>query len=134
MKKIKTIYQRILARRQPSETGFIHRYRFRTVLAIAISITLILTIINVSLYNITGTAKLDLSRPGYEAARKKINNSEEFDTYSFSPNDPLSQDTIKKYLYHYDKHLKRTQAYDRYDVSVIEDTNLGLNSPDDTIE
>lgn len=134
MKEIKAIYQRILARRQPSKTGFINRYRFRTMLAIAISITLMLTIINVSLYNITGTAKLDLSRPGYEAARKKINSSKEFDTYSFSSNDPLSQDTIKKYLYHYDKHLKRTQAYDRYDVSVMDDANLGLNSPDDIVE
>jgi hypothetical protein len=134
VKEIKAIYQRILARRQPSKTGFINRYRFRTMLAIAISITLMLTIINVSLYNITGTAKLDLSRPGYEAARKKINSSKEFDTYSFSSNDPLSQDTIKKYLYHYDKHLKRTQAYDRYDVSVMDDANLGLNSPDDIVE
>ena len=134
MKEIKAIYQRILARRQPSKTGFINRYRFRTMLAIAISITLMLTIINVSLYNITGTAKLDLSRPGYEAARKKINSSKEFDTYSFSSNDPLSQDTIKKYLYHYDKHLKRTQAYDRYDVSGMDDANLGLNSPDDIVE
>jgi hypothetical protein len=103
-------------------------------LAVAISITLILTVINVSLYNITGTAKLDLSRPGYEAARKKINSSKEFDTYSFSSNDPLTRDTIKKYIYHYDKHLKRTQAYDRYDVSVMDDINLGLNSPDDIVE
>ena len=103
-------------------------------LASAIFITLILTLINVTLYNITGTAKLDLSRPGYEAARKKINSSKEFDSYSFSSNDSLTRDTIRKYLYHYDKHLKRTQAYDRYDTGVMDDANLGLNSPDDTIE
>lgn len=109
-----------------ADSRFDDQHRLRLLIIGSVTIGLILTIFSISLYSITGSSKLDLSRPGYEAARKKVNNSKSIDDYSFSPNGKLNKKTIKDFVDHYNKRLKTTQAYDKYDPKIIDDTTLGL--------
>lgn len=122
--KLKTLIKSLIHR---ANSTFDDQHRLRLLIIGSVTIGLILTIFSMSLYSITGSSKLDLSRPGYETARKKVNNSKSIDDYSFSPNGKLNKKTVKDFIDHYNKRLKTTQTYDQYDPKIIDDATLGLS-------
>lgn len=109
---------------------FINRYKFISLLIGSIFIALSLTIISVSLYVVTGTSKLDLSRPGYESARRTINteNDEVGDSYVLGRT--FDKSTLTQFIAQYKKRSAGLKYYDVFDPKLIEDTQLGLISTD----
>jgi len=93
----------------------------------AIVATCVLTVISLLLYNVTGTSKLDLSRPGYDEARKQIkkNNDKQDD---FKVSGSLSKDDMKKYLQDYRKQTVELKSYDAFGEKLLDDNQLGLTS------
>lgn len=103
------------------------RYRLLFSIGSAIVICLLLTVFSTSLYVITGTSKLDLSKPGYEEVRKKITRKSANET-SFGSNGPLDKKIINDYLEKYKKQAQDLREYDSFNPKLIDDIPLGLNA------
>ncbi len=94
---------------------------------IAIIIALILTSINMTLYFVSGTSKLDLSRPGYESARDQIRRTNGSDQ-NFSANGDLDNAILKDFLKKYDNESKDLQQYSPFSENILDDEQLGITA------
>lgn len=103
------------------------RYGLPFGIFLAICVALLLTAISMTLYFVSGTAKLDLSRPGYEGARQQIRRDNGTDQ-NFSANGPLNSTVMKDFLNKYDKELKKLESYDKFDQNILEDAQIGLTN------
>jgi hypothetical protein len=101
------------------------RYKLAFGLCGAIVISVILTAFSVILYEVTGSSKLDLSRPGYEAVRKKISKAPPVQD-DFGPTGSLNSKIITQYLANYTKQTQALNSYDSFNPQLLDDTQLGL--------
>ncbi len=92
---------------------------------LAILSALLLTAISMTLYFASGTAKLDLSRPGYESARSQIHRTDSTDQ-NFSSSGELDGAVIKDFLKKYDRESKDLQHYSSFDENILDDAQLGI--------
>lgn len=106
-------------------TALTKPYSLPVAIVSAIIIALLLTVISVLLYSISGTAKLDLSRPGYESTRGQIRRSDGIDQ-NFSANGSLDGKVIKDFLKIYDKEAKDLRQYSVFKEDILDDAQLGL--------
>lgn len=94
---------------------------------VAIIIALILTSISMTLYFVSGTSKLDLSRPGYESARDQIRRSNSSDQ-NFSSNGDIDSSVIKDFLKKYDNESGDLKQYSSFSEDILSDEQLGLTA------
>ncbi len=94
-------------------------------IGLAIITALLLTSISMTLYFISDTAKLDLSRPGYESARKQIKHDDS-DNDNFSSNGALDGKVIKDFSAMYDKRVKSLGQYDSFNQNILDDSQIGI--------
>ena len=92
----------------------------------AILIAAIMTSVSLWLYQSSGAAKLDLSRPGYEKARTEVDDDNS-GTKPFSPIGELNADAIKDFRNRYTSISDKLDKTNNYDESDMSDDNLGLN-------
>ncbi len=88
---------------------------------------LLLTAISMTLYFVSGTAKLDLSRPGYESARTQIHRTNGTDQ-NFSSNGDIDSVVIKDFLKKYDREAKDLQQYGSLNNPILDDSQLGITT------
>lgn len=100
--------------------------RFKLPLAIigAIIVALLLTAISISLYVKSGVASLDLSRPGYEQARKQVRTPERDRT--FDAVGPIDKESLTEFRELYQAELKQISGSSRFSNENLEDTQLRL--------
>lgn len=103
----------------------ISRYTLAFSMFMAIVICLVLTVFSVLLYVITGTSKLDLSRPGYEEVRKQVTRTSP-DESSFESSGSLDGKVLGDYLEKYKKQAQTLSKYDSFNPHLLDDTPLGL--------
>ncbi len=108
--------------------NLIEKHRLIFAISFSIILSLALTVLSIVLYNITGTSKLDLSRPGYEAAIKQLKKPESTDN-SFSSDNSLNTDIMKKYLKNYQQQVDDLNGYGNFSEKVFEVSRLGLGVP-----
>ncbi len=106
--------------------SLVHRYTFAFGVLLAIIASLVLTVFSVLLYVVTGTAKLDLSRPGYEGVRQKVAKSSP-SQHGFDPSGPLDSKIISEYLEDYKKQSQSISKYDNFNPRLLDDAPLGLH-------
>ncbi|MBI3494463.1 hypothetical protein HY004_00570 [Candidatus Saccharibacteria bacterium] len=94
---------------------------------LAILAALALTAMSMTLYFVSGTSKLDLSRPGYESARKQIH-SNDGKNQNFSSSGEINSEVIKDFLSKYDREAKNSQQYGTYSENLLDDAALGITS------
>lgn len=92
---------------------------------LAIVAALLLTTISMTLYFVSGTAKLDLSRPGYESARTQIHRTDS-SNQNFSSSGELDGAVIKDFLKKYDREAKDLQQYSSFNENILDDAQLGI--------
>jgi hypothetical protein len=105
--------------------GAARRHKLTVALVIAISGTLVLTVISVSMYYVGGFYRYDLSRPGYEKERTEIARPEpqkDYDTTS-----PVTKTTIDTFLQEFDDRQKDLKAYGDYQDASLTDEDLQLD-------
>lgn len=90
----------------------------------AVVLAVVMTIISVVLYTNSGVSSIDLSRPGYEQARKDLKPAET--TKSFDPTGPLDGSTIDQFNQLYSSQATQTRSFGGFNDTTIDDTNLGL--------
>lgn len=100
-----------------------------------VGVAIVLTSINMALYVTTGTSKLDLSRPGYESARKEVSNEDKLDQQkSFSSIGKLNKKTLDEYLVSYKKKQQALQRYDKFSTEILENPQLNLPNSTEAVQ
>jgi hypothetical protein len=96
-------------------------------IAVVLIIAMALTTISLWLYRVSGTAKLDLSRPGYEKVREDIKDDSD-STKPFSPTGRLNDAIIEDFRARYKNIKARLDQMNSYDNTAMSDENLGLTT------
>lgn len=101
------------------------QWQFAAFLGITVLITLALTVISYSLYVVSGTSQLDLSRPGYKQALSEVPPTDT-DDYDFPSTGALDSKALKEFKSKYDTLVNKTKGGDTFDPSALSDEQLNL--------
>ena len=103
-------------------------YRQRLLLLVIGSVTIALGLVFVAmaLYATSGTAQLDISRPGYKSVQDKV---QPISFESFPTTGSVDESTIDDFLELYDKQTKRVNSTDAFSKSALVDDALGIDAP-----
>jgi hypothetical protein len=99
--------------------------RFVALLCIAIAISLFLVGVALALYSYSGTAQLDLSRPGYSDVRDQVIKTE--DQAVFPSTGSFNKEAVDKFEALYDATTKQTQAVNAFEPGALSDEALRIN-------
>lgn len=108
---------------------FWHKHRLSILMIIAVTAALILTVVSVMIYNTSGAAQLDLSRPGYRAVSDKVDKKQSIDTYSASG--PVTKDSIQEFIKLYDRQSEKAKAVDAFNGDPLNPEVLEFGSHDE---
>ena len=104
---------------------FLDTHRLTIAICLAITVALLLTVINVSLYIRSGASRLDLSRPGYEKVRNQIGETQD---EPFSASGPINEDVIDEFQGRFTKRRTTIDSLSPFTGEVLDDANIGLFS------
>ena len=98
--------------------------RLPIALGLAVCFALIVTVTGVIIYNLNGSSKLDLSRPGFEREREEVRADESPKVYDTTS--PVTRAAIKDFLDEYDGRNKDLAQYGDFRDQVLSDADLQL--------
>lgn len=105
--------------------ALVSKYGLPFGVGLAIVIAVLLSVLSMTLYFVSGTAKLDLSRPGYESARNQINHDDGTEE-NFPASGALDGKVMKDFIGMYDKRVKSLEQYDTFSQNILDDAQIGL--------
>lgn len=94
------------------QLSFWDRHRLSLLLIITVVIALCLTVVSVVIYNVSGAAQLDLSRPGYRSVSDQVDKESKIDEYSASGS--VNKETIEEFIKLYDTQAAKAKAVDAF--------------------
>jgi hypothetical protein len=94
------------------QLSFWDRHRLSLLLIITVVIALCLTVVSVVIYNVSGAAQLDLSRPGYRSVSDQVDKESKIDEYSASGS--VNKETIEEFMKLYDTQAAKAKAVDAF--------------------
>ena len=98
---------------EPQEKlGFWAEHRYLLLIFGTIVISIILTSVSLIIYNVSGAALLDLSRPGYQSVSSQVDRTSDIDSYSSSG--PINQSTVDQFTKIYDAQATKVKAVDAF--------------------
>ena len=92
----------------------------------SVTIAFCLVLVAMALYASSGSAQLDISRPGYKSVQDKVD-STTFE--SFPATGDVDKKAIDDFLELYDKQTKRVNSTDAFSDSALSDAALGIGAP-----
>lgn len=100
------------------------KFRFASMIICVIAVACTLTGISLHIYNASGAAQVDLSRPGYQSVRKEAtaNTSDE----QFSATGNLDAKAYSQFNAMYDRHAKRTVDAPSFGEEALSDDLLQI--------
>lgn len=107
--------------------SFWDKHRLSLLLIITVAIAIVMTSISVIIYNSSGAAQLDLSRPGYRSVSDKVNQADEIDTYSAVG--AVNKDTIHEFMKLYDAQASKAKAVDAFNGDPLNPEVLEFGVP-----
>ena len=106
--------------------SFIHKHNFLVFISLSILISAVVVYISLQMYNSSGAAQLDLSRPGYVSVRSKVDTSDsDYETYS--ANGPMNKGVIDNFKEQFKKQAQKIEAVDAFGGSPLDSTALGIS-------
>lgn len=91
---------------------FWDNHRFFLLIALTIVVALIFVSISLFIYNSSGAAQLDLSRPGYQSVSDKVESSDSIVEYSAFG--PVNIATVNEFTELYDAQAAKAKATDAF--------------------
>jgi hypothetical protein len=88
------------------------KHRFFILVFITIIISIIMTVVSLVVYNVSGSAQLDLSRPGYQSVSNQVERQDT--TTEFSANGSVSRQTIEEYMKLFNEYGDKAKAVDAF--------------------
>lgn len=105
---------------------FVGEHRFGVMVIISIVVSILLVIISLSLYNSSGAAQLDLSRPGYNDVRGEVDNSDDY--VGFSSVGPVDMTVFIEFQTIYNEKASRLISADAFSGDPLNSIVLGFDS------
>jgi H+/gluconate symporter-like permease len=99
-------------------------HQFGIMVVIAIIVASILVIVSMSLYYSSGTAQLDLSRPGYIDVRDQIDNSDDLQNYPSSG--AITTSVLAEFKLLFDQKVSKIESVDTFGGDPLNPDGLGL--------
>lgn len=100
------------------------RHRFFVLIFGVIIISMLLVSVALGLYNSSGTAQLDLSRPGYQDVRRQA--TREGSAVSYPANGDLDQKALDLFRDLYKARAQKAAAGDSFSSNALSDESLQL--------
>lgn len=117
---------------QEEQLSVWQQHRFFVLIALVIIIALFLVSVALSLYNSSGAAQVDLSRPGYEAVREQATrdpNAESFDSTG-----KLDDAAFSKFDELYKARAAKVTGVDSFDEGALSEDSLQLMADEPKVE
>lgn len=109
----------------PKEGPIGSKYRFMILIAGSIITSFILVIIGMTIYNSSGAAQLDLSRPGYKSVRAQSITGDN-NLQKFPDTGTITQTTIDDFQKIYTQQADKIKAADAFNGDPLSPDALGL--------
>lgn len=97
-------------------------HRYMILITGVIFISILLVTLSMWLYNTSGTAQLDLSRPGYQSVREQAEGGEEYK--GFDASGSLDQAALKEFKKLYSERASRVRSIDAFGSDALSDDAL----------
>lgn len=94
------------------QLSFWDEHRFMLLIIGTLIIATILVFISIYIYKVSGSAQLDLSRPGYQSVSDKVDRTDPVTDYSAFG--PVNKDTVNDFTTIYDKQAAKAKAVDAF--------------------
>jgi hypothetical protein len=111
---------------QTSENVFVNKYGFPIFIMTAIIISAVIVLISMAMYNSSGAAQLDLSRPGYKSVRSQAG-KDDSDFQAYSASGPISKSVIDSFKAQYESQAKKIESVNAFGGDPLSPDALGLN-------
>lgn len=109
-----------------NEPSFKDRHNFLLFIVASIVIALVVVIISMTMYNGSGAAQLDLSRPGYVSVRSRVDTSDsDFQTYP--SNGAINKSVINDFQSLYNKQAQKVKDVDAFGGDPLSPDTLGIS-------
>jgi hypothetical protein len=102
-------------------------HRFLVMVAVAVLVALFLVSVALALYASSGTAQLDLSRPGYQSVREQAAQPDSFT--GFPAEGSLTKEVFDEFQTLYDEKANQVTTVDSFSGEVMSDETLGIGAP-----
>jgi len=111
----------------PVESRLTSKYRFMIMIATSVVVAFVLVVIAMSLYNASGAAQVDLSRPGYKTVKaESITGDNNLQRY---PNTgAITQSTIDDFKKIYDQQVSHIKTADAFGGDPLSPESLGISA------
>lgn len=109
---------------EDSAPTFWQQYRFFVLIALVVTIALFLVSVALSLYNSSGAAQVDLSRPDYESIRNQANQDK--NDKSFNSTGTLDEEALKSFESLYSDRAAKVVGVDSFDAAALSEESLQL--------
>lgn len=109
---------------------FWDKHRLTLLLIITITITTVLTAISITIYNVSGSAQLDLSRPGYESVSDQVGQETSVDEYTATGD--IDEQAINDFLELYEEQTAKAKQVDAFNGDPLNPELLQL-APTDSV-
>lgn len=103
------------------------RHKFLVLVGGTIVVSLFLVSVALSLYNSSGAAQLDLSRPGYQSIRQQAVQSDTFD--GFPGTGPIDDGALTQFRQLYISQAEQSSAVDSFGGDVMSNQSLAIDNP-----
>lgn len=107
--------------------SFWDQHRFMLLIIFTIIIAVVLTVVSLIIYNVSGSAQLDLSRPGYQSVSDQVQQNDEIDEYSAFG--PVNKTTVEEFIKLYDEQAKKAKAIDAFNGDPLNPEVLEFGAP-----
>ena len=94
------------------QLSFWDEHRFMLLIIGTLIIAVVLVSISIVIYRVSGSAQLDLSRPGYQSVSDKVNRTDPVTDYSAFG--PVNKSTVNDFTKIYDAQAAKAKAVDAF--------------------
>lgn len=109
------------------ELTFWDEHRFTLLIIATLIIATILVVISIVIYKVSGSAQLDLSRPGYQSVSDKVDRTDPVTDYSAFG--PVNKNTVKDFTTIYDQQASKAKAVDAFNGDPLNPDVLEFSDP-----
>lgn len=109
------------------QLSFWDEHRFMLLIIGTIVIAVVLVVISIVIYNVSGSAQLDLSRPGYQSVSDKVDRENTVTDYSAFG--PVNKTTVNEFTKIYDQQAQRAKAVDAFNGDPLNPEVLVFSDP-----
>ncbi|MDB5179731.1 MAG: divTM7 [Candidatus Saccharibacteria bacterium] len=109
------------------QLSFWDEHRFMLLIIGTLVIALVLVSVSIIIYKVSGSAQLDLSRPGYQSVSNKVDRTNLVTDYSAFG--PVNKNTVNDFTTIYDSQAAKAKAVDAFNGDPLNPAVLEFSDP-----